>query len=186
MKKLSLIVALAVVLTIGGVFAAWQYPTGTIADASQGSIKVNISYEDVAGDVGSLQVVTAPSFVIDQEGTGDYDAVLEATKMTIGFTPKLGSVYTDKTDLKVYWKVEVTADPDGVFASKLATGEYTFVAAAGTAQRTYDVEASSFAKAGGIAIATANCPTKTEYDAYATKVGKVEITVTLSTQAFSS
>ena len=184
MRKISLVIAMAVILTIGGVFATWTYSDSeTINNATQGNIQVSIDMDTSAeGIAGQLAVVTAPTFAINPEDDMvDYDAVLSGTGMTIGFTPSLGSKYTDETSLIVYWTVEVTSDDTNpVFSGTKASGSVTFAPGEANAQMTKDVEVSYIIKAGGLSINAINVPTVSAYEAYEARIANVKITVTLS------
>lgn len=81
MKKLSLIVALAVVLTVGGVFAAWVYNDGEIQSQTLSS---NIAI-DTASQSGSAATLTVNTD----------NVVLGVTNTTEGVNGKFGTKWTD-------------------------------------------------------------------------------------------
>ena len=63
MKKLSVLIALALCLTIGGAYAAWTYSTGAVANASVTDIKVGMEVDEV-GSKGTLSATFTPSYEV--------------------------------------------------------------------------------------------------------------------------
>lgn len=96
MKKLSVLIALALCLTIGGVYAAWNYSQGNVQTAF-GNIAVGqnhqISITEAITDnsKGTISVdATNLKFVIDD--TGSHVAGLTITgSVKVSFTPNAGA-----------------------------------------------------------------------------------------------
>ena len=100
MKKVGGLIALATVVTIGGVYATWTYSNGEldIADVTKEMV-IEMDAATITGVSGTYSVTSNVSFSIDQAGTNTEDinfhkAILnirttdnEAPYITITFTP---------------------------------------------------------------------------------------------------
>ena len=86
MKKLSVIIALAVCLTIGGVYAAWSYSQGTTT-AVEITREINMAQVNTDSNKGSISVTPHDvAFLVDDGGS--YHTVLTGTGyFDITFTP---------------------------------------------------------------------------------------------------
>ncbi|MBQ7337054.1 MAG: hypothetical protein IJW40_01235 [Clostridia bacterium] len=100
MKKLSILVALILCVTIGGVYATWIYIGGDLDPAkSQMSVDLASATNDTASGTLSIESNTI-RIMIDQkdqdpEGGYDYTAVTEVTgEVVIRFTPHLAASET--------------------------------------------------------------------------------------------
>lgn len=94
MKKISLLLVLALVLTVGGVYAAWIYPVLDAPINNSEDISVVIDAASTSGDAGSFSFEsTGVSFKFENDGA--YNTVLTAVdpnaKIVITFTPNSGS-----------------------------------------------------------------------------------------------
>lgn len=97
MKKLTALIMAALILTIGGVYATWQY--------AQGSIQSKVAY--INGQQLNMEVnkdATAGNFTVNTNGVSilvddnnnDYVAELEFNgAIVINFTPATGSSHTE-------------------------------------------------------------------------------------------
>lgn len=96
MKKLSVLIALALCLTIGGAYATWTYYT-TVPSAVNGNVGVSIEASEVVA-AGSLEVTT-DDIALTVYDKGDYVAALKATdansKIVVKFTAGAGIHTTD-------------------------------------------------------------------------------------------
>ena len=129
MKKLSLIVALAVVLTMGGVFAAWNYYESGITAASS-TITITSS-ADVSGQ-GSLSVnATTMQLSVDQKDTVSNIAVLNGFEDIVVTFEK-----TDESVAEATLKMKITITGNSQWESKdlftitttdIALGNTTYV-----------------------------------------------------------
>lgn len=85
MKKLSLLVALALLITVGGVYATWSF-------TSENSDIVDVKYESVvtladattSGAAGTYTISSNLVLSIDQKAEGDHTAVLRFLPATTG------------------------------------------------------------------------------------------------------
>ncbi|MBP3478127.1 MAG: hypothetical protein J6K03_01425 [Oscillospiraceae bacterium] len=85
MKKLSILVALILCVTIGGVYATWTYPGTSVAE-----YKIPLTHQmagvDFSGSAGVYEVTSNTlSYTIDQKDTGDYTPVMRLTG-SVSFT----------------------------------------------------------------------------------------------------
>lgn len=96
MKKLSLLIAMILCVTIGGVYATWTYAGQKVSDASYESVlRLTDAVEE--GAYGTYKVESNAKVFLDQNAVGDYTAVLKFAKnnvedtrdifVTVTFTP---------------------------------------------------------------------------------------------------
>ena len=103
MKKLSVLIALMLCITIGGVYATWTY-TSTSADIVDATKEVVVELEDATttGAAGTFTVITNLALKIDQitedDGSTDHKAQLvygsadgEAIKLVVTFVPSVNA-----------------------------------------------------------------------------------------------
>lgn len=90
MKKLSLLIALALIVTIGGVYAAWNYAQGATASVEI-TREINMAQVNTDSNKGSISATPSNvSFIVDDGGS--YNTVLKGTgKFDITFTPSTGA-----------------------------------------------------------------------------------------------
>ncbi len=104
MKKLSIVAALALVTTVGGVYAAWTYAGGEKAIKADGSKGITITQGVESGASGTLAVSTPNVMKIDDVGSlSNEDELLNYTPgwssdcvgdFVFTFTPSLGAGVT--------------------------------------------------------------------------------------------
>lgn len=121
MKKVGGLIALATVVTIGGVYATWTYSNGDldIADVTKEMV-IEMDSATITGVSGTYSVTSNVSFSIDQAGTNDnfHKAILniittdnEAPYITITFTPSANADSTIKenaVDSEYYFTTTTT------------------------------------------------------------------------------
>ena len=92
MKKLTLLLALIVCVTVGSVYAAWIYTGSTVSTADR-TLSHGMATATTDGDIGILKVVHNDIDVkIDQTAVGDYRANLVITgSIQVSFTPNDGA-----------------------------------------------------------------------------------------------
>ena len=92
MKKLSTLIALALIVTIGGVYAAWSYAQGTTA-SSEITREINMAQVNTDSNKGTISVTPNNfAFLVDDINAVDYVAALTATgELAITFTPATGA-----------------------------------------------------------------------------------------------
>ncbi len=132
MKKLTLLIALIVAVTIGGVYATWTYMgTSDIVDVDK-EVVVSMEAATLSGTPGEYTVTTNISaFDITQAGTADTKFHLatldiitnennDAPKITITFKPSTGADLDMKTKgVETYFyfttSAPMTYDGDNIF-----------------------------------------------------------------------
>ena len=99
MKKLSTLIALALIVTIGGVYAAWSYAQGTTA-SSEITREINMAQVNTDSNKGTISVTPNNfAFLVDDIDAVDYVAALTATgELAITFTPATGADATLATN----------------------------------------------------------------------------------------
>ena len=88
MKKLSVLIALALCLTITGAYAAWSFATGAVADAKVENIKIGMHIEDNQDAMGKLTATFSPEYLVEPD-TGNVPKLHNnnpAKVLTITFT----------------------------------------------------------------------------------------------------
>ena len=90
MKKLSLLIALALIVTIGGVYAAWNYSQGSAASVEI-TREINMAQVNTEGSKGTISATPSNvAFLVDD--AGDYHTKLTGTgEFAITFTPNAGA-----------------------------------------------------------------------------------------------
>lgn len=112
-KKLSVLAALATVVTVGGVYATWNYATET-AEPTEKVLAIGMSTAVLQGKMGSITVDMVGG--IQVENAGHYVAELNyvlpedvtsesGPYFLINFTPATGA---DLSKVVLDWTVEVT------------------------------------------------------------------------------
>ena len=92
MKKLTLLLALIVCVTVGSVYAAWICTGSTVSTADR-TLSHGMATATTDGDIGTLKVVHNDIDIkIDQTAVGDYRANLVITgSIQVSFTPNDGA-----------------------------------------------------------------------------------------------
>ena len=102
MKKLSLLVAFALIITIGGVYAAWSYAQGDV-ETAQGFVLPSMEAVTTTGSKGQISVNTS-GLTMKVDDTDDGDAhntklvMNDGGKIVITFTPAEGADSTVVTN----------------------------------------------------------------------------------------
>ena len=88
MKKLSVLIALALCLTITGAYAAWTFATGTVADAKVTDLQIGMEVEE-AGSMGTLSATFTPNYTVEPDAGNVPTLTNNAPeqKLVITFTP---------------------------------------------------------------------------------------------------
>ena len=112
MKKLSTLIAIALIVTIGSVYAAWSYAQGTAA-SNEITREVNMAQVNTDSNKGSIAATPNNfAFLVDDVDEKDYVADLVGTTggdLTLTFTPAVGADATlADTGIKMIATVTVT------------------------------------------------------------------------------
>ena len=128
MKKISILMALILCITISGVYAAWAYTGNTVGSVDR-TISHGLTTSTTDGDVGILRVIeNTVDVAIDQTAEGNYLAKLVITgQITVEFTPNPGApdevlehavpvqatLYTKNASANLYDGKEIYVSPTG-------------------------------------------------------------------------
>ena len=110
MKKLSLIVAMAVILTIGGVFATWTYNAGTV-DGTDATTTITLGQVDSTGAPGTLTASSTAAISINNtDGTRVTKIDGKTGSVVVTFTPSATADLSYTDGVTVTWKVVITGN----------------------------------------------------------------------------
>lgn len=162
LKRFSLIATLATLVTVGSVYATWDYVTGgDITGDESSTLGVTITGKtESSGVAGALEITSLPTFTVDH--TGDYVPALTVDgEITVNYTPATGStVNAVICTITVDFSAASTADFKALF-------DVTPISYTSTAGTTFTVDNATIAANIQLA-AHAPLATPAEYTAYAT------------------
>ena len=194
MKKLGLLMAMALTVTVGGVYATWTYAKGT--DVADETVNMTLNLTDVTyiGSNGSYKIdTTGLTLKIDPKtGTAHTTALYIDGNIVITFTPNAHAPEeVKKNAVESTFQFGLTNsnwtfDDDGAGgedAKSIITLEHAekhdIVWTRGTdGVFTYTIEAGDIAE--HIHLTEFNLDTKVKYDAFNTALGNGQITITVS------
>ena len=200
MKKLSLLIALALIVTIGGVYAAWNYSQGTTASVDV-SREINMAQVVTSGNKGTIVATPQNNFaflvddIADDDGNGTdikYKAALVGTgDIKIDFTANPGADQATKDNgikmiatvtLKTTTQEGLTyTDPDTstpVDPLTVKAGQNVITLNDGNVCKTVVITAEQIADC--LQIANVILDTKAENDAFHTALKDYTIVITIS------
>lgn len=102
MRKISLIIALALILSVGGVYATWVYSTQAVAPINA-DISAKLSITPVASNDSTKGTLSMPNSLVltidddDGDHKPDWDADIadQSGSLTVKFTPNTGASRTN-------------------------------------------------------------------------------------------
>ena len=175
MKRIGLIAAIATAVTVGGVYATWNYATGTATKATQ-TISAGLSAVDVNTAKGDISVDTKGlTFTIEQDKPSFNAMLLISGSIKVTFTAADGAdqdvidnginmQYTIKESFGEYKGVDVFTVTST--AISLGTAKEVTIPAADLAEN--------------IRLGAINLPTKAAYDEFAGVLKAGQFTFTFS------
>ena len=183
MKKLSLLVAFALIITIGGVYAAWSYAQGDV-ETAQGFVLPKMETVTTTGSKGQISVDTS-GLTMKVDDTDDGNAhntklvMNDGGKIVITFTPAEGADSTVVTSgIKMQAVITCTEnwEYNGTPMFTIDTTKNTFTTT-GTAL-TWEITADQIAEA--VSLSEIELDTYAEFLSYQTVLnqGNIKITVT--------
>lgn len=91
LKRFSLLATLATLVTVGSVYATWDYITGGNITGDDTTLGVSITEKtEDSGVAGALEITSVPTLEVDHNG--DYVPTLSITgKIDVTYTPATGS-----------------------------------------------------------------------------------------------
>ena len=186
MKRLSILIALALCLTIGGVYAAWTYSVGTPAEQT-GNFTVAMGNKvlDDSTKSGTFSVVSMPSFVVEPGNATNYTTTLVkadgSDDLVVKFTPDANASADVKAEA-VPAQIKIAVSDFGnyneatIITVNTATVDLTWVKQ-GDGSFNATISADTFL--GYLTLAANVLDTPAKYDTYAAALatGKIDITI---------
>ena len=125
---------MAVILTIGGVFAAWQYTDTSVTMPTNHGVNIDIELGDDLGAAGKIEATTTTLKYDILKANDDYVAVLTPDgEVTFTFTANTGSDYLMNGDtLTVKWTATLNQNKTVEGASKTVFNEANLEIASAT------------------------------------------------------
>lgn len=186
MKKLSLLIALCMLLTISGVYATWTYTQNT--DVADEAVNMNMNLTDVAysGSYGTYKVDTSSlKLAIDPKaGTTHTTALYIEGNIVVTFTPNsVAPVEIKQNGLDTTYTLSLS-NPNWKYNSQnivaLNHAEAHDIEWVKQADGTFTYTISAADLAGHISLAEIVLDTKVAYDAYNTVLGQGAIVISVS------
>ena len=183
MKKLSLLIALALIVTIGGVYAAWNYGQGPTASLEI-TREINMAQVNTSSNKGTISAdPTNVSFLVDDKG--GFVAELNGTGFfAITFTAADGADQTVK-DNGIKMQATVTLKSENNLKYNGTVTPITVNASSnviditnGVAAKTATLNVSDIVNA--LVLADVTLTTKAENDAFHTALKDYTIVITIS------
>lgn len=194
MKKLSLLIALCMLLTVGGVYATWTYTQAT--DVADEAVNMSLNLGTVAyiGTYGTYSInQDSLKLTIDPKaGTTHTTALTVSGEVVITFTPNTYAPEEVKQDAVASTFAFTLANPSWLYDDDTTDGEAAkpIVVLAhpeahnitwtkqGDGSFTMTLDAAAIAE--HIQLTEFNLDTKSDYDAYNTVLGQGSIVLTVS------
>lgn len=158
-KRFSLLAGIAALVTVGSVYATWDYITGGNIEGADTTLGVEITTKkETTGVAGALSFTETPTLTINH--AGDYVPVLEVDgDIKVTYTPATGSQVNAVTcTISVNWLTGTTDEYKALFT--FTAIEQTF-----TAGTVFTIPEATLK--ANIACAATVLSTPTLYDAYA-------------------
>lgn len=183
MKKLGIIIALALIVTIGGAYATWNYTTGASqidAVTTTKGITLVAKAEQTANG-GTITVTQSDDFAITVDDDGSHNATLTITgSITISYSGGTSSTGETVNGLIL----QVSAEDDCTQYNSKDVFKYTTITSSGevgngTPFATWTLSAEELATLIQL-NGTISAPTVGDYDALSTAISTGTITLTVS------
>lgn len=173
-KNIGLLATLAMVVTVGGVYATWNYATEGITSTTA---TVSVGIEDtVKSSKGTIAATSTLELIIDDTNSDYVAEITWSGTIDVTFTAGAGYDSDDKVDLQ--YSVAINGDKvyDGS-AILVSTGtKYDFASNLDKTNNT-----ASISSLDGVTLGKAfSLPTADDYDAFKTELTGASITVTIS------
>ena len=186
MKKLSLLIVLCMLLTIGGVYATWTYTQNT--DVADEAVNMNLNLTDVAysGSYGTYKVdVSGLSLSIDPKAGTTHTTALYATgNIIVTFTPNsVAPADVKENGVKTTYAFTL-ANPNWKYEDKdIVTVNHTEkhnISWTDNGDGTFSFTISAEDFMNHVALTEFKLDTKVKYDAYNAVLGTGSIVITVS------
>lgn len=187
MKKLSVLIALILCVTIGGVYATWTYTQNTDIADEQIHMTMNLTDVAYAGSYGTYRIDTSGlTMKIDpKEGTTHKTALYITGQIVITFTPNSVAPQEVKDNgVDSTFQLTLTNDNWLYEGQKIVTlqhndaEEITWGAPDQNGVFSFVITAEELSQ--HITLTEYNLDTKAKYDAFNLALGQGQITITVS------
>lgn len=179
MKKIGIVVALALIVTIGGVYATWNYTVSNgVVDSQTTTATISLTSKEVIElENGTITVTpNALSIVVDDVGDGTHTAKLTITgSITVSFDGE------DAGGNPLGLTLKCTAADDCGKYKEADVFKYTQLTSGSevTKDNTWTISADDLAELIQL-NGTITAPTSTDYDALQTAINDKTITLTFA------
>ena len=183
MRKLSLLIAFAFMVTIGGVYAAWNYAQGATASVEI-TREINMAQVNTTSNKGTISATPHDvAFIVDDDGTGTFTAKLVGTgNFDIKFTPSVGAdATTISNGIKMIATVTLKTTSNALYegdAPISLTSNNVIDITGGTASLTGNLTITQVLAA--VEIPSVVLDTKAKNDAFHTALKDYTIVITIS------
>ena len=179
MKKISILIVLAMVLTIGGVYATWNYAQGNV-DSVELSPVVTLTDKVVDTAKGTIAVDMSGLTIAIDDTNNDYDAELVMNgAINVTFTAdNLAPAEVKANGIKLRYTLTVTT-PWELGGVQVFTVEADPIAMNGGAA-TFTATITADELMDAITLGDISLPTVDDYDAFAQVLNQGNITITVS------
>ena len=173
MKKITSLIMVALMVTIGGVYATWNYAQGNTASIDS-THAVDLSGESVDGEKGKFSITqNGVKMIIDQATDGSYNAILKLDgSFDVTFTPNPGAD-VDLTEVDAYYVVEVTTTQYNSVDILTSTKQGTQTSIGKVGSTPVSINTSDL----GLVLGSINLPDKDAYDAFETALTGTKVRV---------
>lgn len=200
MKKLSLVIAMAVILTIGGVFATWSYSAGDIGDDSVTIGQLGITSTPGVTEMGTIEITSTgdgySTIVLNVANDGSHNTILTTDagnankstgKLKVTFTADKLAPDAIKDDVKLNWKLNLTGSGKigETTLLTIATGKengtdvvVTCSESAGVYSGSFDIDVSEII--ANLNLAKINLPSQEQFNAYSTQLATYSLELVVS------
>ncbi len=179
MKKISILIVLAMVLTIGGVYATWNYAQGNV-DSVELSPVVTLTDKVVDTAKGEIAVDMSGLTISIDDTNNDYDAELVMDgAINVTFTAdNLAPAEVKANGIKLQYTLTVTTPWEFGGVQVFTVDADPIAMNGGAATFTATITADELMDA--ITLGDISLPTVDDYDAFAQVLKQGSITITVS------
>ena len=182
MKKLSLLVALALIVTVGGVYAAWNYAQGATASVEI-TREINMAQVNTNSNKGSIAATPKDvTFLVDDAG-GYHTELTGSGYFDIVFTASPGADKTTADNgIKMIATVTVKSATNAKYGEvtplTVKTGQNTIALTGDTTSKTAKLEVSDVLEC--VTLCNVVLDTKDKNDAFHNVLKDYTIVITIS------
>ena len=182
MKKLTAIIVMALVLTVGGVYASFTYAQGTAIEATE-SVDTSIAGKTTETEKGTISIVSDFTIHVDDINKNLKTGFTTSGSTIIKFTPNTGAdadVVKNGIKLKLVIEIKNGNSYKGtdIFTLKNYTEGGIVLNDGNKVIGEIEVNLADY-----IGVSEISLPTAEEYDAYKTALEATQITFTVSEAA---